>query len=216
MAKPSRRHRGFGGIPKIASRLRFDRRDAEELDPDAVAFGKAMAAYRERWGQTNTTAGEILDVAIDLGYRCETRDYPIPPGASAKAADRRQQHPNLFFFEEAVQEFAAALARYKKRQGRPYPMWSEVLEVLRSLGWQKPDPAAAAYLARWNCADPTASELLEHALGLGYQYPGRAFAEALAAFRHPLRTWKSHKKLAIPALPALLALLRRLGWTRPA
>ena len=32
-----------------------------------------------------------------------------------------------------------AIQEYKKRSGRMFPTWSEVLEVLRSLGYQKLD-----------------------------------------------------------------------------
>ena len=34
-------------------------------------------------------------------------------------------------------EFIAALDRFKKANGRPFPTWSEVLQVLRSLGYRK-------------------------------------------------------------------------------
>jgi hypothetical protein len=37
-------------------------------------------------------------------------------------------------------EFMAAMEAYKQRSGRLFPTWSEVLEVLRSLGYRRPDP----------------------------------------------------------------------------
>ena len=30
-----------------------------------------------------------------------------------------------------------AMDRYRRESGRPFPTWSEVLEVVRSLGYQK-------------------------------------------------------------------------------
>jgi hypothetical protein len=36
-----------------------------------------------------------------------------------------------------VLEFIDALDRFKKDHGRPFPSWSEVLHVLRQLGYQK-------------------------------------------------------------------------------
>ena len=33
---------------------------------------------------------------------------------------------------------------YKHKSGRMFPTWSEVLEVLRSLGYEKPVPDSAA------------------------------------------------------------------------
>ena len=43
--------------------------------------------------------------------------------------------------EETV--FMKAMERYKRENRRPFPTWSEVLEVLRSLGYRKVDEAGA-------------------------------------------------------------------------
>jgi hypothetical protein len=34
-------------------------------------------------------------------------------------------------------EFIMAMDRYKREKKRPFPTWSEVLAVLRGLGWKK-------------------------------------------------------------------------------
>jgi hypothetical protein len=34
-------------------------------------------------------------------------------------------------------EFGAAMEAYKRRWGRPFPSWSEVLAVVKSLGYRK-------------------------------------------------------------------------------
>lgn len=39
----------------------------------------------------------------------------------------------------AEMEFMQAMQEYKYASGRNFPTWSEVLEVLRSLGYEKPD-----------------------------------------------------------------------------
>lgn len=36
-------------------------------------------------------------------------------------------------------EFLRAMDRYKRERRRPFPAWSEVLAVLKSLGYQKPE-----------------------------------------------------------------------------
>ncbi len=41
-------------------------------------------------------------------------------------------------------EFMNAMQDYKKRSGRNFPTWSEVLEVLHSLGYRKDEIAAPA------------------------------------------------------------------------
>jgi hypothetical protein len=44
---------------------------------------------------------------------------------------RERNHP------DAELELMQAMQDYKQRSGRMFPTWSEVLEVLRSLGYQK-------------------------------------------------------------------------------
>ena len=41
-------------------------------------------------------------------------------------------------YAAAALEFMLAMEKYKKRSGRMFPTWSEVLEVLRDLGYEKP------------------------------------------------------------------------------
>jgi len=36
-----------------------------------------------------------------------------------------------------VLEFVTAIDEFKRKNQRPFPSWSEVLGVLRSLGWRK-------------------------------------------------------------------------------
>jgi hypothetical protein len=40
-------------------------------------------------------------------------------------------------YTAAELEFMRAIEEYKQRNGRVFPTWSEVLEVVRSLGYQK-------------------------------------------------------------------------------
>lgn len=40
-------------------------------------------------------------------------------------------------YEDDEREFMLAMDRYKREQRRPYPAWTEVLAVLKSLGWRK-------------------------------------------------------------------------------
>jgi hypothetical protein len=41
-------------------------------------------------------------------------------------------------YSHAEMEFMLAMDTYKHRSGRMFPTWSEVLEVLRGLGYEKP------------------------------------------------------------------------------
>src|SRR5437764_14635720 len=41
-------------------------------------------------------------------------------------------------YAEAELEFMGAMQEYKQSSGRMFPTWSEVLEVLKALGYEKP------------------------------------------------------------------------------
>ena len=47
-------------------------------------------------------------------------------------------------YSPAEMEFMQAIQAYKARSGRMFPTWSEVLEVVRSLGYQKADAPGGA------------------------------------------------------------------------
>jgi hypothetical protein len=44
-------------------------------------------------------------------------------------------------YTKAEVEFMLAMKEYKQRSGRMFPTWSEVLEVLRELGYEKVAPS---------------------------------------------------------------------------
>ena len=48
----------------------------------------------------------------------------------------RDVNPDRLFTEEEL-EFLKAMDAYKRNNHRPFPSWKEVLEVLKSLGYQK-------------------------------------------------------------------------------
>jgi hypothetical protein len=60
----------------------------------------------------------------------DTCILPAPPAAPTPAAPSRAAG--------GAAEFARAMEDYKRRHNRPVPTWSEVLEVLRGLGYVKP------------------------------------------------------------------------------
>jgi hypothetical protein len=62
-------------------------------------------------------------------------DHAMLPSTS-KVTPRATSHEEL--------EFTAAMQEYKRRSGRMFPTWSEVLEVLQDLGYQKPESYQSA------------------------------------------------------------------------
>ena len=51
-----------------------------------------------------------------------------------KAADEGEMSPEQFLFIKAIDA-------YKRVNNRPYPTWTEVLEVIRKLGYRKTQPS---------------------------------------------------------------------------
>jgi hypothetical protein len=60
----------------------------------------------------------------------KTRDIDEPEAASTSAL-RADEMP------ADVIEFMTAMDDYKRRHGRPFPNWSEVLQVVKSLGYDR-------------------------------------------------------------------------------
>src|SRR4051794_37960714 len=93
------------------------------------------------------------------GGTATDRKYPAPlagddllnPRAQAtRAANARQVSGRRRFVDPATcdrdysrveMEFMQAMQAYKVSSGRMFPTWSEVLEVLKALGYEKPPVA---------------------------------------------------------------------------
>ena len=63
--------------------------------------------------------------------------------AAKKAANKRAKHsrvPPDLEVDPEVLELIAAIDKYKKSHNRPFPSWSEVVYVLRKLGYTKGAP----------------------------------------------------------------------------
>ena len=65
---------------------------------------------------------------------------PAPKAAAkvlAEIDEPDRSAPPLAEVDADVLEFIEALDRFKKQNGRPFPSWSEVLLVLRQLGYAR-------------------------------------------------------------------------------
>ena len=62
-------------------------------------------------------------------------------GDRRSGADRRaRQGPNTYDLEADELEFVNAIQRFKERTGKSFPTWSDVLSILRELGYEKRRP----------------------------------------------------------------------------
>jgi hypothetical protein len=136
---------------------------------EETAFMKAMERFKRENRRPFPTWTEVLEVLHSVGYRktsAETdlpgvkRPDPSPPGEAPLGAERRKRnipvpntsemrhpgetrhvegtHPGPQQSHEEI-AFMEAMERYKRVNRRPFPTWSEVLEVLASLGYRKTD-----------------------------------------------------------------------------
>src|SRR5271166_837581 len=87
----------------------------------------------------------------DRRQRSERRKRDIPVAVERRAGAerrhlgerRRQVDPTTCEKDYSDEEiiFMKAMDQYKRANRRPFPTWSEVLEVLRSLGYRKTEEA---------------------------------------------------------------------------
>jgi len=57
---------------------------------------------------------------------------------SAKRRSPKEPEPDPELLEYERTQFLRAMDRYKRRTGKTFPSWSEVLDVLREIGWVSP------------------------------------------------------------------------------
>jgi hypothetical protein len=57
---------------------------------------------------------------------------------SAKRRSPKTPPPDASLMEVERLQFLRAMDRYKRKTGKTFPSWTEVLAVLRSIGWVSP------------------------------------------------------------------------------
>ena len=60
-------------------------------------------------------------------------------GDRRKGSRRAARSMNQYDLKPEVLEFIQAINGFKQRTGRAFPSWSDVLAILKSLGYEKPD-----------------------------------------------------------------------------
>jgi hypothetical protein len=73
------------------------------------------------------------------GKHASRKVRPAPQGKRGRPANRSGILVNTEY-EDDETEFIMAMDRFKREKKRPFPSWSEVLTVLKSLGWKKSPP----------------------------------------------------------------------------
>jgi hypothetical protein len=109
----------------------------EETPPVNSQGGKSDD---ERRKQPNDRRKRNIPVAVERRSGKDRRNQQPQVGER-----RRQVDPTTCEKDYSDEEiiFMKAMDQYKRANRRPFPTWSEVLEVLRSLGYRKVAEAAA-------------------------------------------------------------------------
>jgi hypothetical protein len=117
---------------------------------EANATRKASSSVQGRSAATTETEHVTLDRRGNDRRRSDRRQQAIPVAVEQRKAPRRkvqrrrQIDPTTCERDYSVEEleFMSAMDAYKRSSGRMFPTCSEVLEVLRGLGYEKRAPAA--------------------------------------------------------------------------
>jgi hypothetical protein len=93
----------------------------------------------DRRGGPDRRAAGVVDRRLGLDRR-------RGPG-KRRSDDRRSAEEGQMSDEQF--EFLMAINEYKKKNSRPFPTWTEVLEVMKALGYRKvAEPSALAECAK--------------------------------------------------------------------
>lgn len=77
---------------------------------------------------------------------------------------RRKNERNAAMYDQEVFDLLQAIDAWRRKNDRSFPAWSEVLQILKGLGWRKvappetkPEPAAAAAAVAATPVEPVAT-----------------------------------------------------------
>ena len=98
-----------------------------EDDPNADAPKSEM----DRRTRTERRKGERREKDIEVAEERRSGED------RRQAKPRRKRSMNQYDLEADTLEFINAINAFKSRVGRPFPTWSEVLTILRELGYEK-------------------------------------------------------------------------------
>jgi len=122
------------------------------------------------------------DVKLDRRLKADRRDEELseiatPPLERRKKVQRRRQiDPTTCERDYSVVEveFMNAMDDYKRKSGRMFPTCSEILEVIRAIGYTKQSPAEQAILTEvqeFEFAPEQKDEASAELVGVGFSIP---------------------------------------------
>ena len=112
--------------------------------------------------KTNTT--KSADLKLDRRTKADRRDADNPskpPKVERRKTNRRRQiDPTTCErdYTDDELEFMRAMDDYKRNSGRMFPTCSEILEVVRALGYVRPDDEGGAPQVSADAVEPPTAE----------------------------------------------------------
>ena len=95
----------------------------DELSKETFEFIAAVDDYKRRNMRSFLEDAEVLEIVLELGYR------------------RGEEAPEEVT-DEQLDAFAEARERYRVEEGRLFPTWSELFDLLTKLGYERSSEAA--------------------------------------------------------------------------
>ena len=120
-------------------------------------FAETNGATKHKPSSGTKVSTQVTDVRCNAGRGQDDRRTPVevnhrPTERRAKVNRRRQIDPTTCERDYSPEEvaFMSALDDYKRRSGRMFPTCSEILEVFKSLGYEKrPAPTSGGHPVLW-------------------------------------------------------------------
>jgi len=123
-------------LPPLRERLLAMSEEEAPLPELALTDRRTQEANERRGKAANERRKKAIPVAVERRSGTDRRDRP---------ERRRQVDPTTCEkeYNDNEIEFMRAMDQYKRSNRRPFPTWSEVLEVLHSLGYRKTEKTTA-------------------------------------------------------------------------
>ncbi|MFT7536114.1 MAG: hypothetical protein ACI85K_002068 [Hyphomicrobiaceae bacterium] len=104
-----------------------DQQPANQAEP-AASKAKAVTGTAAKTSATTPTAKRTAAAASAPKTVAKTK---------GKQSEPERSSPAMAVVDKDVLEFIAAIDDFKRVNGRPFPSWSEVLLVVRQLGYKR-------------------------------------------------------------------------------
>jgi hypothetical protein len=105
-----------------------------------------MAQPRKKSGRRTSSAKKAATEGVPTPTK-RTKSKPAEgkqvqpkaalPEPASEPAERSAGPVNPDSMSAEVIEFITAVDEYKRKRGRPFPSWSEILEIVKQLGYRK-------------------------------------------------------------------------------